>query len=258
MSMGSGLAHPHPLFPRPNTAQNDCGEAVFKRSDGTGLPLNCAGPRHAYFRRGPGGRRLAPLAALTKGWWDMFWRRPCGSSAAAGARGRPSRCAPRRDADGTLLGGAAGATVLGRFDGPHHATLQDQGPGAVPGPCSWSPDFAAYVCRRACPLHALFRCPSAEPAGRRGRPHIPRPAPASAIGPTKPPPAAAPPPARSPGAATTQLTSGWLPSPLPPAGIWGDPQLMVLESRRARGLGGLAGLLNGWGRSSEGSGMRPA
>jgi hypothetical protein len=25
--------------------------------------------------------------------------------------------------------------------------------------------------------------------------------------------------------------SGWVPSPLPPAGIWGDPQLLVLESR---------------------------
>jgi hypothetical protein len=32
-----------------------------------------------------------------------------------------------------------------------------------------------------------------------------------------------------PGVMTT--TSGWAPSPLPPAGIWGDPQLLVLESR---------------------------
>lgn len=33
------------------------------------------------------------------------------------------------------------------------------------------------------------------------------------------------------GATTTQLSSGWLPSPLPAAGIWADPQLLVVESR---------------------------
>jgi len=34
-----------------------------------------------------------------------------------------------------------------------------------------------------------------------------------------------------PGITTTQLTSGWLPNPMPAAGIWADPQLLVLESR---------------------------
>lgn len=52
-----------------------------------------------------------------------------------------------RDLDGTLLGAGAGATLLGRFDGPHYATLQDQGPSAIPGPCQWSADFGGYVCR---------------------------------------------------------------------------------------------------------------
>jgi hypothetical protein len=52
-----------------------------------------------------------------------------------------------RDVDGTLLGAGPGSTVLGRFDSAHYATLQDQGPGAVPGPCQWSEDFTAYVCR---------------------------------------------------------------------------------------------------------------
>jgi hypothetical protein len=33
------------------------------------------------------------------------------------------------------------------------------------------------------------------------------------------------------GATTTQLSSGWLPSPMPAAGIWADPQLLVVESR---------------------------
>ena len=34
-----------------------------------------------------------------------------------------------------------------------------------------------------------------------------------------------------PGATTTQLSSGWLPTPLPAAGIWADPQMLVVESR---------------------------
>jgi hypothetical protein len=28
----------------------DCGMAEYKRPDGSTLPLNCAGPKHAYFR----------------------------------------------------------------------------------------------------------------------------------------------------------------------------------------------------------------
>ena len=28
----------------------DCGTADYRRSDGSTLPLNCAGPKHAYFR----------------------------------------------------------------------------------------------------------------------------------------------------------------------------------------------------------------
>jgi hypothetical protein len=32
----------------------DCGEATFKRPDGSLVPLNCAGPRHTYFRCGWG------------------------------------------------------------------------------------------------------------------------------------------------------------------------------------------------------------
>lgn len=38
--------------------QNDCGEATYTRSDGTTLLLNCAGPRHTYFRW-VGGERQA-------------------------------------------------------------------------------------------------------------------------------------------------------------------------------------------------------
>jgi len=30
----------------------DCGMAEYKRSDGSTLALNCAGPKHAYFRSG--------------------------------------------------------------------------------------------------------------------------------------------------------------------------------------------------------------
>lgn len=28
----------------------DCGTAEYRRADGSVLPLNCAGPKHAYFR----------------------------------------------------------------------------------------------------------------------------------------------------------------------------------------------------------------
>ena len=28
----------------------DCGEATYKRSDGSIIDLNCAGPKHTYFR----------------------------------------------------------------------------------------------------------------------------------------------------------------------------------------------------------------
>jgi hypothetical protein len=34
--------------------ESDCGEATFRRPDGSIIPLNCAGPRHTYFRCGQG------------------------------------------------------------------------------------------------------------------------------------------------------------------------------------------------------------
>jgi hypothetical protein len=112
----------------------DCGEATYTRPDGTTIPLNCAGPKHAYFR----------------------------------------------DNDGSLTG-VNGSTVLGAYPTQRSASQIDQGSGVVPGPCSWVPAFQGYHCR--------------------------------------------------PGVVTTQLTSGWLPSPVPASGIWGDPQLLVVESR---------------------------
>lgn len=112
----------------------DCGEATYTRPDGSTIPLNCAGPKHAYFR----------------------------------------------DSDGSLTG-VPGSTVLGAYNAPRSDSLIDQGSAVVPGPCSWVAAFQGYHCR--------------------------------------------------PGVTTTQLGSGWLPSPMPAAGIWGDPQMLVVESR---------------------------
>ncbi|KXZ49223.1 hypothetical protein GPECTOR_22g814 [Gonium pectorale] len=115
----------------------DCGTAVYARADGTQIPLNCAGPAHAYWR----------------------------------------------DLDGSLIAGGdptGAGTIAGVFTEPRIFPL-DQGSPVLPGACTYTSVFDSYRCGI--------------------------------------------------GSTTFLLDERLKPKPIPPAGIWGDPQHFVLESR---------------------------
>ena len=119
----------------------DCGEAVWKRPDGSTIDLNCAGPAHAYFR----------------------------------------------DLDGSLLSsmgsGGDASTLTGYFSPGQRSFPFEQGTPVVPGPCTYDSVTKGYSC--VANSNAFL------------------------------------------------LDARLKPTPLPPKGISGDPQLFVLESRDA-------------------------
>lgn len=65
------LTGPNPMWRN----EADCGEATFKRPDGTVIPLNCAGPAHLYFRD-LDGTLLAGGAASGRGTQTGFFPAP--------------------------------------------------------------------------------------------------------------------------------------------------------------------------------------
>jgi hypothetical protein len=125
--------------------ESDCGEATYKRDDGSVVKLNCAGPRRAFFK----------------------------------------------DVDGSLLGGLAGNSTMGKpgttlhggWREPRHTSGYDQGTTVVSGTCSLETSFTAYQCRQ----------PGVE--------------------------------------GTVSLTSGYQQAAPPPMGLFGQPELFIIESR---------------------------
>ncbi|GIL53442.1 hypothetical protein Vafri_9024 [Volvox africanus] len=114
----------------------DCGEAVYTRSDGSQILLNCAGPAHAYWR----------------------------------------------DLDGSLTGTVS--TMVGIFT-QKRVFPMDQGSPVLPGACTYSQVLNSYQCAVNSSSYVV-----------------------------------------EPG-----LDARYKPNPVPVDGIWGDPQMLVLESR---------------------------
>jgi hypothetical protein len=189
-----GLAHMAEPDPKWRN-EADCGMATFNRSDGTTISLNCAG----------GLQWLLQLLASSA--TSFIAKTPHCLILAAGPRH-----VYYRDLDGTLTG-SAGATILGAYLTPRADSLIDQVRG-----CS-------RACRAALVSHVRSGLCDLDPSRRpQGAP--------TATGPCTYNDTISGYVCLPGATSASGLPSGWPASqPLPPKGIFGDPQLFVLESR---------------------------
>jgi hypothetical protein len=119
--------------------ESDCGEATFKRPDGSIVPLNCAGPRRALYRD-VDGSLLGGIA-------------------------------------GNRSSGIPGATLHGGWRQPRHASGFDQGTTVVPGTCALETQFLSYKCTRpgvegSVALTSGYRQAMPPPGGLFGNPEF--------------------------------------------------------------------------------------